>query len=279
MDEKKDLIRRDDLPKRDWQAELPFLDWKANGDLPLDVDSDGEIAYPLKAGVKLTTELSQQTKGGLLPLSAPALREYAAFQQGKLNKSFAEVRATIQEIHDYISDPDNEQPVPLHILRNRPSMAAWLNGENPRHAPTVMESKVIYPAFLERRRKIRERGLAGYDNLSAMFSLLEEKLNARSHEEKQDGPCGQNQWRHNGEVAEGTMQVGAWKMVKYLWNQPDQIASFDELIVPVYGDPEHIADDNAFGALRKAANKFFKAHEIPLAVSLSKTTVSLQSRK
>ncbi len=92
---------------------------------------------------------------------------------------------------------------------------------------------------------------------------------------QQDGPCGSNQWRHDGEVLAGTMQVGAWKMVKHLWGQPEHVARFDDLLVPVYGDPEHIADDNAFGTLRREANKFFKNNGIPWKASLKKGTVSL----
>jgi len=93
-----------------------------------------------------------------------------------------------------------------------------------------------------------------------------------------DGPYGNCQWRHNGEVVKDTMQVGAWKMVKHLWEQDDHTACFDELIVPVYNDTEHIADENAFGSLRKAANKFFSVNAIPLSVSLNKATVSITAK-
>ena len=98
-------------------------------------------------------------------------------------------------------------------------------------------------------------------------------------QETVDGPCGNNQWRHDGEVAAGTMQVGAWKMVKHLWGLTDRVASFDDLIVPVYGDPEHIADEVAFGAMRREANKFFGDNGIPWKASLKKGSVSLRPAK
>lgn len=104
------------------------------------------------------------------------------------------------------------------------------------------------------------------------------EVNASVDVEK-DGPCHPRYWRQNGEVINGTMQIGAWKMVKHLWKQTDRVASFDELKVPVYDDAEHIADDSAFGSLRKAANKFFRGNDIPYSVSLSKTTVSILLRE
>ncbi len=91
-----------------------------------------------------------------------------------------------------------------------------------------------------------------------------------------DGPCGIGQWRHNGVVLTGTMQVGAWKMVKCLWEQAGHVASFDDLIVPIYDDSEHIADEVAFGALRREANRFFSKYSIPWSASLRRATVFLK---
>jgi len=111
---------------------------------------------------------------------------------------------------------------------------------------------------------------------------LQEFLPVAGHvadESAPDGPYGHCQWRHSGEVIEGTMQVGAWNMAKHLWGQADRTAGFDELIISVYGDSNHIADENAFGSLRKAANQFFRDNGISLAVSLSKSTVSMRATK
>jgi len=113
-----------------------------------------------------------------------------------------------------------------------------------------------------------------WGTIQAYLKGLKERKAMQSADE--DGPCGSCKWRHNGVESSGTMQVGAWKMVKYLWGQADYVATFDDLIVPVYDDANHIADENAFGSLRKAANRFFRDNSIPLAVSLSKATVTLQ---
>ena len=94
-----------------------------------------------------------------------------------------------------------------------------------------------------------------------------------------DGPCGNHQWRQSGKVLTGTMQPAAWKMVNHLWGQPDKAADFDDLKVPVYDDPEHLADANAFGSLRRAANSYFRDNKIPWSVAIKKTSVSLQLEK
>lgn len=90
-----------------------------------------------------------------------------------------------------------------------------------------------------------------------------------------DGPCGINQWRHNGVLVVAKMQPAAWLLCKYLWEKPDRSATFDELKQPVYSDPEHIADANAFGALRRAANDYFSRHGAPWRVTIRKTSVSM----
>ena len=190
MSKNNELIRLGEL--RDWQAELPFLDWGEDGELCYNIDDSGELCFPVKVNAELPDGVGEQLTSSsqivcgkqiehpLLPLDAPALKDRQAFQQAKLNEEFAEIRRTFNDLHDFISDPDNEQPIPLHILRDRPEMAAWLNGENPRYMPTVVEYKVIWPAFLERRRKIKERGLAGNSKLDAILALLENRMETQA---------------------------------------------------------------------------------------------------
>ncbi len=90
MSKNNELIRLGEL--RDWQAELPFLDWKDNGSLPFDVDRHGKIAYPIKRDAHASDDILRQMSGNLLPSSAPVLMDYQAFQQAKLNAMVAEVR-------------------------------------------------------------------------------------------------------------------------------------------------------------------------------------------
>jgi hypothetical protein len=97
---------------------------------------------------------------------------------------------------------------------------------------------------------------------------------AEQHAES-DGPVVGFRWRRNGELIEGTMQPAAWRMVNHLWKQPDRSASFDGLKVPVYDDSDHVADASNFGALRKAANKYFRVNSVPLRITIKKTAVSL----
>jgi hypothetical protein len=75
------------------------------------------------------------------------------------------------------------------------------------------------------------------------------------------------------------MQPAAWKMVDFLWKQPTHAATFDDLKVPIYDDADHLADTQAFGSLRRAANKYFNKHGIPWLVGISKTVVSLTVTK
>lgn len=91
-----------------------------------------------------------------------------------------------------------------------------------------------------------------------------------------DGPVKGYCWRFNGLVVSG-FQPAAWKMVDHLWNTENRCASFEDLKGPVYDDTEHLADSNNFGSLRRAANKFFEQHEIPLRASVKKNFVTLRT--
>ena len=90
-----------------------------------------------------------------------------------------------------------------------------------------------------------------------------------------DGPLPGYRWVNNGEIITDRLQPAAWKMVNHLWNLESKTASFDELKMPVYSDENHDADRNAFGSLRRAANNYFKDHEIGLRVTINKELVSL----
>jgi hypothetical protein len=90
-----------------------------------------------------------------------------------------------------------------------------------------------------------------------------------------DGPCHPYTWCQRSEILNDTMQPGAWRMVNYLWQQPNHSATFDDLKFPVYDDRDHIADAKAFGSFRRAANAFFREHHIPWRVVVKKTVVSL----
>jgi hypothetical protein len=74
-----------------------------------------------------------------------------------------------------------------------------------------------------------------------------------------DGPCHPFTFRHRGKVIDDQMQPAAWNMVDCLWQQPELAATFADLKDPVYDDREHLAGNEAFGALRRDANAFFKA--------------------
>jgi hypothetical protein len=90
-----------------------------------------------------------------------------------------------------------------------------------------------------------------------------------------DGPCGAFQWRHNGNVLPHAMAPGPWKLANFLWGEDPRQAAFDGLLVPVYDDPNHVADRVAFGSLRREANKFFRLNQVPYRLKLRKTLVCM----
>jgi len=91
-----------------------------------------------------------------------------------------------------------------------------------------------------------------------------------------DGPCHPFTWRHRGEPIDDQMQPAAWWMVNHLMSCRDLAATFAELKQPVYDEREYTADHNAFGSLRRAANRFFASHGIGLRVCIKKRLVFLQ---
>ncbi|TWU20912.1 hypothetical protein [Bythopirellula polymerisocia] len=131
---------------RDWQAELPFLDWSPEGKLTFCLDSQGKIGY-------------QRKDGSCIASSDPLLAEYQAEHgaAAALKREFSGVAHAADEIHKSITDLSNDEPMPLSIMRKDPDLAAWLNGENPNYAPGIYERMILWPAFIERRRKLKER--------------------------------------------------------------------------------------------------------------------------
>jgi hypothetical protein len=80
-------------------------------------------------------------------------------------------------------------------------------------------------------------------------------------------------------VIDDQMQPAAWNMVDCLWQQPELAATFADLKEPVYGDREYGAGIAAFGALRRAANAFFKKHHLRWRVHIKKKVVYLSGSK
>jgi len=160
------------LLETNWQQALPYLDWNEKGGLGLDYSADGSWCVPVKPNSKLPAEVKGyvvysttidrgvRVDRPLLPLGTPPLADYELVKQFHNHQWIYEGKRAWDEIAEAIADPDNEQPIPRAILRQSPELAAWLNGELPGYAPTITEYKVLWPAFIERRRKLRERGLA-----------------------------------------------------------------------------------------------------------------------
>lgn len=123
------------------------------------------------------------------------------------------------------------------------------------------------------RRDFNNAHAVANDAMSALFNRL------RPTSVLPDGPVTGSRWRQNGDVLNDEMQDAAHKMVSYLWRLPGKAASFDDLKVPVYADPDHIADEAAFGSLRRAANNYFRDHGVQWKVSIKKTSVRLESLK
>lgn len=131
--------------------------------------------------------------------------------------------------------------------------------------------RLVNPIWYFRRFRT---GREAKDNWVPYLRAIMRRVNVAS-----DGPCGYCRWRHNGKITEVTMQGAAWRMCGHLWEQPDRTATFNALKVPVYGDREHIADDNAYGSLRREANKAFGASDIPWRAGLKKGTAYLKLAK
>lgn len=134
------------LLQRDWQSELPFLAWKPTGALVCGFGSDGRAGYLCKDGTYVAFD-------------DPRLGQYREVAEIKWRKQLAEMAKTAEECHDHIVDPENDEPLSRDILRARPEMAAWLNGDNPNYCPSIAERFIILPAFLDRRRRLSERSL------------------------------------------------------------------------------------------------------------------------
>ncbi|MBX3435312.1 MAG: hypothetical protein KF847_18500 [Pirellulales bacterium] len=157
-----------------WPERLPYLDWdEARGGLPLCMSNEGDLCVPVKAGAKLPAGVAEHLVystayiGGvredqpLLRRDSPPLADYRRVCQYRDHLKWYEGKLQWDAVFDAIADPDNPEPIPRKLLIQRPEMAAWLNGELSTYSATMAEYKILWPAFIERRRRLRERGLAG----------------------------------------------------------------------------------------------------------------------
>jgi len=234
--------------------------WRIEEWIKLDVDDEGKIAYRMKAGAKIPARIKKELVGGLLPLNAPSLKEFRESQQEKTQEIVRKSRETFAAIHDSISDPENQGPFPLWLLRKKPRLLPWILGDDTAYRPTPVDLLIVKVAYSERLRKIKESALRG---------------EAKRDEPPSDGPCGQNQWLHNGEIVEGTMQPGAWGVCNFLWQSQEKSSSFDFLYEPATGDCQENCFD--FKSAAQKAKQFFDAADIPWRLSVSERhrTVSL----
>ncbi|WP_145061082.1 hypothetical protein [Adhaeretor mobilis] len=106
--------------------------------------------------------------------------------------------------------------------------------------------------------------------------LYQRDLDAVLADPLADGPLDIGQWVLNGELLEAEMANACWKMTKFLWDQPNKRSSFDDLKRPVYDDPDHVADESAYGSLRRKANRYFSVNGVPWRVSLKQNFVLLK---
>ena len=135
--------------ERDWRSELPFLDWQDGGYLFVDMDEMGRLGYPCRDGSVIAFGTDQR------------LSDYEAYRQALADKQQAERSEVIDSICDQISDINNPEPIPRDFAMRNPLLAAWLNGEAPSYRPSILEYHVLYPAMVERRRRLKECGYLG----------------------------------------------------------------------------------------------------------------------
>ncbi len=160
------------LKNRDWRAELPYMKWTESGGILLGLDENGNHCLRCKdisqipEGVRQYLTTSFCISGGVrvheyyLPYNAPPLADYMRAKDHSSRAKMHEDKLRIDELHNQIADPENVEPIPIAILRQRPGLAEWLNGENDEYRPSMMELRVLKPAFVERRRRLRESALS-----------------------------------------------------------------------------------------------------------------------
>lgn len=91
-----------------------------------------------------------------------------------------------------------------------------------------------------------------------------------------DGPAGNCQWRHNGELIAEQMRVGAWRLANYLF--PSGSIQFDDIPAVAFDDHGRICDGSSAGSLRRDANAYWDKHGIPLQFSVKKGTITLSAK-
>jgi hypothetical protein len=132
-----------DGPKR-----LRFLRWAADGESALlGWDDEGRRGYVA-------------TDGSVIPIGDPRLAEYEADRRRRLGESCEETRQALDAVFDTVADLGNGEPFPRDFLLRRPECVLWLMGRSPDYRPTLFELRALRPAYVERLRRLMERGLA-----------------------------------------------------------------------------------------------------------------------
>jgi hypothetical protein len=81
-----------------------------------------------------------------------------------------------------------------------------------------------------------------------------------------DGPVPPDAFLYNGKRF-GGLPPTAWRLIRELWSASGRTREIDFLADPVWRDHALYPDENQVGDVRKAANSFFKANELPFRVS------------
>jgi hypothetical protein len=149
-------------PDRDWRRELPFLLWSQNGEgVILGHRGDGEWGYKCN-------------DGSVIPFNTdPRLAEYEAYA-AKRESDYIRKNAVepMKAAYATITNPDDPESFPQSFILERPEFMAWINGQNPDYRPTIAEYRLLYPAYQERLRKLRERAI------QSQFMAMPEQLPA-----------------------------------------------------------------------------------------------------
>lgn len=137
-----------DLDNRDWQAELPFLEWTAAGEAAfMDYEHCGKLGLRAK-------------DGSFVAMDDPRLGDYQRFRKHQiLWFTYREIVKPANTLDKLISDPEVGEPIPRSIRRENPDFLAWLLNEKSDYTPTWDEAHVLKPAYAERLRRLKERAI------------------------------------------------------------------------------------------------------------------------
>lgn len=91
-----------------------------------------------------------------------------------------------------------------------------------------------------------------------------------------DGPAIPYSWKADGNVVADRMKPTAWRLVNYLWAQPNRVSAYDHgLAAEVFQDHAVSVDKVRVGSHRRDANNFFKKHSIAWRVTAKRDVVEL----